>query len=199
MDINGCFSSFSIIVPDDDYPNFMATASIYKDIVDVTTSYCLQGEKEDYHVIQLDAMYECKDIRELCRLICNKFPFLALKQEGSQFILVSDAKAFRNLLQEYTKDRKAYFFYDMLTTKERYQACVGAGWNENVLGATLHYTDDRTGNQYELNFGDECIFLFSDETEVTVSDDLTGEVKELDMLDGLHIFKFHVAVLRNKS
>jgi len=42
---------------------------------------------------------------------------------------------------------------------------------------------------------EECPQLFTDESEIQIIDDYTGEVKTIDILEGLPIFKFNLALL----
>lgn len=184
-----------LCIDEKDKAEFDVVAERFKLIVEVVNSYKVEGKNNNYIITQLTAMYDNRSPEELCHFICSYFPFVALRQKGSSFILVSNAKDFRKLLGEvYPKERKLYFLYDMLSIEDRYDAacCIGglSSFSENRL---LH---NEGVNVYSLILDSGCKYLFTDEPGITIMNEDTGIVEELDIIDGLSLFTFHVAILK---
>lgn len=189
------FSEFVLLVNDTNKTEFDNMAERFNSVVDIVGEYDITTKDNKYWVIQLEAMFENRSAEELCRLIYTYFPFIAMRQSGSTFILVSDKDSFKSMLNDaYTKERKVYFLYDMLSIGDRYDAscCTGVEIDPYSDNRLMHYAG---GAMYSLVYGKECVFLFTSESEISIMDETTGELKELDIIDGLWAFKFHIAIL----
>ena len=190
------FSEFVLLVNDANKTEFDNMAERFNSVVDIVGEYDITTKDNKYWVIQLEAMFENRSAEELCRLIYTYFPFIAMRQSGSTFILVSNKDIFKTMLNDiYTKERKVYFLYDMLSIEDRYDAscCTGIEIDPYSDNRLMHYEG---GALYSLVFGKECVYLFTSEPEISIMDETTGELKELDITDGLWAFKFHIAILK---
>ena len=190
------FSEFVLLVNDTNKIEFDNMAERFNSVVDVVGEYNITTKDNKYWVIQLEAMFENRSAEELCRLIYTYFPFIAMRQSGSTFILVSNKDIFKTMLNDiYTKERKVYFLYDMLSIEDRYDAscCTGIEIDPYSDNRLMHYEG---GALYSLVFGKECVYLFTSEPEISIMDETTGELKELDITDGLWAFEFHIAILK---
>lgn len=190
------FSEFVLLVNDANKTEFDNMAERFNSVVDIVGEYDITTKDNKYWVIQLEAMFENRSAEELCRLIYTYFPFIAMRQSGSTFILVSNKDIFKTMLNDiYTKEKKVYFLYDMLSIEDRYDAscCTGIEIDPYSDNRLMHYEG---GALYSLVFGKECVYLFTSEPEISIMDETTGELKELDITDGLWAFEFHIAILK---
>lgn len=190
------YSEFVFLIDDASKAEFEIAADRFQSIADVISEYDIITKEHHYWLIQLEVMFSNRSKQELCKFVTTYFPFIAMRQGKSTYILVNDHDVFKNMLTDiYDKERKLYFLYDMLTVEERYEAALHTGVEINP------YSDNRlvhneNGAIYSLVFGRECIYLFTSEPEISVMDSSTGEYKELDITDGLGIYKFHIAILK---
>lgn len=194
--ING-YSSFVLIVKDIDRTQLELNLDRFQSIVDKVREYKLDYDNDrHYIVIQLDVMYSGRSGEELCKFVHSYFPCVAMKQESSTTIIVNDSNDFRALLENAYKDKgKYYFVYDMLSVSERYLACMYAGW-EPEFSYETRITHYENGNMYSLMFNEDCIYLFNEDPEIMLTDDYSGAVEEVDMLEGLGGFTIHIAIIQ---
>lgn len=190
------YSEFVLLLHDNNKVEFDNMAERFSSIVDVIAEYDIVTEENKYWVVQLEVMFDNRSLEELCKFVYTYFPCIAMRQGKSTYILVPHKGEFKSMLNDiYTKEKKLYFLYDMLTIEERYDASCRTGveidpYSSNRL---MHNVG---GAIYSLIYGRECIYLFTSEPEISVMDEMTGELKELDITEGLWAFKFHVAVLK---
>ena len=187
---------FVLLVHDANRAEFDNMAERFNSVVDIVGEYDITTKDNKYWVIQLEAMFENRSLEELCRLIYTYFPFIAMRQSGSTFILVPDKESFKTMLNDaYGKERKLYFLYDMLSISDRYDAscCTGVEIDPYSDNRLIHHVGSSV---YSLVYGKDCIYLFTSEADISVLDETTGELKELDIIDGLWAFKFHIAILK---
>ena len=190
------FSEFVLLINDKDKAEFETTAERFKSIAEVISEYNIITKNGQYWVIQLEVMYSGRSAEEMCKFVTVYFPFIAMRQGDSTFIMARAHDEFKNVLLDiYNKEKKLYFLYDMLTVEERYQAALHAGVEINPYGDN-RLMHNENGTIYSLVFGRECIYLFTSEPEISIMDSETGEYKELDITDGLGIYKFHIAILK---
>lgn len=190
-------NSIIVIVEETDYPMFKTLVDKYANVVEIVKEYQLSG---DYRDIQLCVSYTREKEQDYLAFVLSTFPVLAARQEGSTFICVPLQLAFKKMLVDVygVRENRCYFFYDMLTVEERYNIAIALAKFGNVYTEIklLHYQD---GSYYSLNFDRGCIYLFSTETEIKLEDTTTGNIRELDLIDGLGWYKFNIAFLRPKS
>lgn len=197
MDGHFGYSSFVLLVSDAQHDLMKDTLERFKDFTDIVREYAMVGEKYKYWYVQLDVMDYQRDSKELCHFVYTYFDFIALRQGGSSWILVPDKDNFKKALSAmYTKEQKIYYLYDMLTIGERYDAIVEYKYNYISPYGDTRLLHTENGNMYSLVFGRECVYLFSDEPEVTLEDTTTGLVTSVDITDGIEIFDFNIAILR---
>ena len=190
------YSEFVLLLHNDDKAGFDYTVETYSSIADVIAEYDITTKDNKYWVVQLEIMCDNRSPEELCQFVYGHFPCIAMRQGGSTYILVPNKNEFKVMLNDiYTKEKRLYFLYDMLTIEERYDAscCTGVEIDPYSSNRLMHNVG---GAIYSLIYGRECIYLFTSEPEISVMDETTGELKELDITDGLWAFKFHVAVLK---
>lgn len=190
------YSEFVFLIDDASKLEFEQTAERFQSVADTVSEYDILTKNNHYWVIQLEIMFSNRTPEELCKFVAAYFPFIAMHQANSTYILANDRDRFKNMLVDiYTKDKKLYFLYDMLTVGERYEAALHAGFEIDPLSDN-RLMHNENGTIYSLIFGHDCIYLFTSEPEISIMDSTTGEYKELDIIDGLGIYKFHIAVLK---
>lgn len=196
--------SFVVFLTEEMYPFFVMEQQKYAQFTDVTRHYKVTSEKskKDYHFVLLDVMDYQRSNTEICKFVLNSFTYTALHQEDSLYIFVEDEMEFREALIDLYKDKEhgKYFFYDMLSIAERYVSLLDA---EPSLDAKddlqiIHY-DSVNGHTYQLNLGAYTVSLFQEETEVDVINNMTGEIYNIDILEGLDVFTFKIAILGDKK
>lgn len=190
------YSEFVLLIDDTSKEEFDQKVEKFQMIVDIVSEYDIKTKKNHYWVVQLVVLLENRSLEELCKFVYKYFPFIAMRQNNSTYILASDKKTFKDMVNDiYGKEKKKYFLYDMLSIDERYKASCNTGIEIDPLSRNrlLH---NESGSIYSLIYNEECIFLFTNEPEITIMDESSGEVKELDITDGLGIFDFHVAILK---
>ena len=190
------YSEFVLLLHDNNKIEFDNMAERFSSIVDVIAEYDITTKDNKYWVVQLEVMFDNRSLEELCKFVYTYFPCIAMRQGRSTYILVPHKGEFKSMLNDiYTKEKKLYFLYDMLTIEERYNAscCTGVEIDPYSSNRLMHNVG---GAIYSLIYGRECIYLFTSEPEISVMDEMTGELKELDITEGLWAFKFHVAVLK---
>lgn len=197
MDGHFGYSSFVLLLSDAQHDLIQGTLERFKDFTDVIREYSVEKSTGKYWYVQIDIMDYCRTGEELCHFAYTYFDFIAMRQEGSTWILVPDKDNFKKALSTmYTKEQKIYYLYDMLTIGERYDAVVNYQFNYISPYGDTRLLHNENGNIYSLVFGRECIYLFSEEPEITLEDTTTGVVSSVDITDGLDLFKFNVAILR---
>lgn len=187
-------NSIVVVVEEIDYPMFKTIVDKYANIIEIVKEYKLS---EQYRNIQLCVGYTVQREQDYLAFVLSTFPVLAARQEGSTYVCVPLQLAFKQLLVDVygVRENRCYFFYDMLTADERYRVALalanfGNPYKEIKL---LHY---QNGSYYSLNFDKGCIYLFSSETEIKLEDTSTGNIRELDLIDGLKWYQFNIAFLR---
>lgn len=190
------YSEFVLLLHDANKTEFDNMTERFSSIVDVIAEYDITTKDNKYWVVQLEVMFDNRSLEELCKFVYTYFPCIAMRQGHSTYILVPYKDVFKEMLNDaYGKEKKLYFLYDMLTIEERYDASryTGVEIDPYASNRLMHNVG---GAIYSLIYGRECIYLFTSEPEISVMDETTGELKELDITEGLWAFKFHVAVLK---
>jgi len=189
-------SSFNLIVTIEQYQKLLETVHRYQQIVELVGVYEIgDGKDNRYMVAELFVDFPGRSELELCRFIYGYFSFICLHQANSTYIFISNKDDFIKLLQGvYGRDNKQfYLLYDILTIKDRYNICMKIGKLDPFAELRINHIEN--GNVYNLLLDEECPQLFTDESEIQIIDDYTGEVKTIDILEGLPIFKFNLALL----
>lgn len=198
------FSSFVLFLDEELYPYFLMEQKQYSQFTDIRTSYKMasQDKQTDYYIVQLDVMDYQKNDKEICKFVIDHISCLALRQENSSFIMVDDEYDFRRALKELygTKQRGKYFLYDMLTIGERYycllHGSVGVDFKDDLQ--LLHY-DVVNGYTYQLSFDSGSTALFKEDSETDIINHSTGEIYNIDVMDGMDILTFKIAILGEKK
>lgn len=195
MDNHFGYSSFVLLVSDLQRDILKETLLQFNEFTDIVTEYPVEKDKGKYWFIQVDIMDYQRTGEELCHFAFTYFDFIAMKQEGSQFILIPNEehvlKAWEDL---YAPGQEIYFLYDMLSIGERYDAAC------SLSGTIDPYGDNRLiydieGAKYSLVFDRDCKYIFQEDPEIEVMDDTTNISHIIDISYGLDLFEFHVAIL----
>lgn len=195
-------SKFSILVHEDERVNLLYQCDLWKEYLDVIHEYKISTKECDYYCILLCIADYHRDGEELCRFVINHIPFIAMHQEDSRFILVKDKETFKKALLDIykVKERRIYFIYDMLTANERYSvALFGLDKDAIFCDLQLLHTDNKTGCIYQLNFTEDCPYLYEEASEIEIIDNSSGEKLELDIVDYLGNLPLTIAILNKKS
>lgn len=195
-------SSFILLIDEIDYPYFLATQRKYDQFSEIVKEYRVTAKDEscDYHYVQLSVMDYHRSDEEICKFVLQTFPYIALHQEYSNYILVKDDQIFRGTINAlYSKDTAKYFFYDMLSIEERGAALEEIDKDLQDRQVHLLHFDTVSGATYQLNFTTDSIYLFQEESEIELFDDMTGEYLTYDITKGMDIFNFKIAILGSKK
>ena len=189
-------SDFVLLVEQEDFDELDSAIKRFSDHVEIVKEYLAETDNNKYRILQLEVILSGRSGKDICRFVYNYFPFVVMRQEGSTYLFVPDGSKFKNMTNKlYTKKTKYNFLYDMLTINDRYAACIGAGVDDNsVSNARLIY--ETNGNIYSLILNAQCIYLFSPNPEIKVSQPTTGEEQDINIIEGLDVFNFHIAILR---
>lgn len=187
------YTSLCVVILNDEYDNIKKIIEKNSSIMDLTAAYLLDKK---YQVLEIDMMGEGYTSQQLFAFAVRNIDGICFRQEDSTVIVVKSEEKFREMLSTcYTKDRAAYFFYDMLTIAERYELIMVDPDAPSGEGHLLYNVD---GAFYSLILGVNCIYLFDSETEVRVEDDFTGAVVDIDMINNLDLYNFHIRILGKK-
>lgn len=187
------YSSYVILLPDNELKLLESEVNKYQDFMDIVEKY----DKEGYWFVQVDVMDYQRTPQELTKFVLNHLPFLAIKEESSTYILARDKEEYKTALNAiYFKDEKRLVLCDMLSIGDRYDALVNKLQIDPMYADEIRIIYDRYGTEYSLIFERESKYLFSEETLITILDEMTMMRIELDMEECIGIFKFHVAILK---
>ena len=192
MEKNTQLYNFIAIIKDEDHEK--ASFTRFCSIVNLVREYPIGTENRKYWVMQISSDYVVRQEREILRILYTYFPLVTIRQEDSGYILSTDGEELRKLLSFYREKGIEYFVYDHLSITERFYACTEVDPSITALSDThLMYYNNRA--VYSLCLNKDCMFLFTDNPEITVLDEELGQQEELDLTEGLGDFKFHVAIL----
>jgi hypothetical protein len=187
------YTSLCVVILNDEYDDIKKIIEKNSSIMDLTAAYPLDKK---YQVLEIDMMGEGYTSQQLFAFAVRNINGICFRQEDSTIIVAKNEEKFREMLSTcYTKDKAAYFFYDMLTIAERYELIMADPDAPSGEGHLLYNVD---GASYSLILGFNCIYLFDSETEVRVEDDFTGAVVDIDMANNLDLYDFHIRILGKK-
>ena len=188
-------SEFVLLISDNDKIEFDNMSKKFNSVIDIVGEYNIEVDNVKYWLVQLEAMFENRSADELCKFVYDYFPFVAMHQSGSTFILVSDEEEFKLMYKTiYGENKVAKFFYDMLSIEDRYYASCNTDI-EIDPHADNRLISKINGAIYSFVFGKDCVHLFNNEYKIQVVDEEAGKMKNIDITDGLGIFDFHLAIL----
>lgn len=196
MDNHFGYSSFVLLLSDLQHDLLLETLLQFKDFTDIVEEYSVEKQKGKYWFVQVDIMDYQRTGEELCHFAFTYFDFIAMKQEGSQFIMVPNEehilKAWDAL---YDSGQEIYFLYDMLSIEERYNAACSVAQTIDPYGDT-RLIHEVNGVKYSLVFGRECKYIFQEDPEIEILDSCTNISRLIDISNGLDLFKFNLAILQ---
>jgi len=198
------YSVFTLFFDEELYPYFLMEQKRFTQFTEITAHYKVTEPKldADFHFVMLTVMDYQKTKEEICKFVLDNFSFLAMHQEDSQFIFIEKEADFRDALLDLYKDktRGVYFFYDMLSVKERYWTLFNTGTRlNNKEDLQLLHRESITNNTYQLNLDEHTRFLFQEESEIDIVNRDNGEVYCIDAILGLDMYKFKIAILGEKK
>lgn len=195
MDNHFGYSAFVLLLSDLQHDLLEETILQFSDFADIVEEYAVEKNKGKYWFVQVDMMDYHRTAEELCHFAFTYFDFIAMRQEGSQFILIPDEDNILKAWEElYIPGQEIYFLYDMLSIEERYSAACNASLTIDPYG-DYRLIHDVNGAKYSISFGKECKHLFQEDPEIEVLDSYTNISTIIDISDGLDLFKFNVAIL----
>lgn len=194
MEKNTQLYNFIAIIKDEDHEKASQSFTRFCSIVNLVREYPIGTENRKYWVMQISSDYVVRQEREILRILYTYFPLVTIRQEDSGYILSTDGEELRKLLSFYREKGIEYFVYDHLSITERFYTCTEVDPSITALSDTrlMYYNN---GAVYSLCLNKDCMFLFTDNPEITVLDEELGQQEELDLTEGLGDFKFHVAIL----
>ena len=195
-------SYFSILATDKQRAEILDTCDKWKTIVEKIREYKVYEDNTiSYYFILLCVSDYHRSGEELCDFILQSFPYVAIRQEESTYIIASDKEDFKTAIRSIykTKDKKIYFLYDMLTLNERYSILKQSTNNENTLEGLQFTHINEVGNIYQLDLTPDAVLLYRDDSDFEITDTFTGEVLNIDIAEYIsNFFVFHIAIFDNK-
>lgn len=196
-------SYFSILATDKQRAEILDICDKWKAIVEKIREYKVYEDNNiSYYFILLCVSDYHRSGEELCDFILQGFPYVAIRQEESTYIIASNKEDFRTAIRSIykTKGNKIYFLYDMLTLNERYAILKQSTDNENTLEGLQFTHINEVGNIYQLDLTPDAILLYRDDSNFEITDTFTGEVLNIDIAEYIsNFFVFHIAIFDNKN
>jgi hypothetical protein len=187
------------IMDDDQYKRFEKFADQVMQVVvlDEMAKYEL-GALSGYYVIQVSALSSMRDKNELIRFLSAGLRYVCMRVEGSPYIwFPNEGDAVDLWLDFYERQGSQYFLKDMLTIKERYKLILESNsyWTE-VSVLSLIYMDPLDEETVLLDLTDHTPELFTDDDDLVITNEFTGEVHSVDLTIGIPEDYFTIMVLK---
>lgn len=195
-------SYFSILATDKQRAEILDICDRWGAVVEKIREYKVYEDNDiSYYFILLCISDYRISGEKLCEFILQSFPYVAIRQEESTYIIVSNKEDFKTAIKSIykTKENKIYFLYDMLTLNERYAILSQSTNNKNTL-EDLQFTHvNEIGNVYQLDLTPDATLLYREDSDFEITNTFTGEVLDIDIADYIpDFFVFHVAIFDNK-
>lgn len=199
--ING-FTAYTIIIKRTDEPRALQLIDERSALLSLTAEYKISGKTEDYTILQVDAVYQSDSSRPLTKFITNTFDFIAIHQEGTNYILVEyedDWEAFCLDVYDIERDIKMIYYHTM-SINERYESYIKANpCLKMCMDLSYEKMDRITKAIYQLDFEKDAEWLFQDEEDLCLFDNATMIHYSVEAIDGIDKDQFKVAILNKKS
>ena len=187
------------IMDDDQYKRFEKFADQVMQVVvlDEMAKYEL-GALSGYYVVQVSALSSMRDKNELIRFLSAGLRYVCMRVEGSPYIwFPNEGDAVDLWLDFYERQGSQYFLKDMLTIKERYKLILESNsyWTE-VSVLSLVYMDPLDEETVLLDLTDHTPELFTDDDDLDITNEFTGEVHSVDLTIGIPEDYFSIMVLK---
>lgn len=185
------------VMDDEQYKRFekFSEQVIQVVILDEMAKYDL-GAFSGYSVIQVSAMSSMRDKQELIRFLSMGLRYVCMRVEGSPFIWFPNEGDANDLwLDFYEKNGSIYFLKDMLTIRERYNLIFEANsfWSKSAV-LSLFDIDSFDEDPVLIDLTEHSIELFTDEEELVIMDEMSGEVHNVDLTIGIPDNYFTIVV-----
>lgn len=176
------------IMDDEQYKRFEKFADQVMQVVvlDEMAKYEL-GALSGYYVIQVSALSSMRDKNELIRFLSAGLRYVCMRVEGSPYIwFPNEGDAVDLWLDFYERQGSQYFLKDMLTIKERYKLILASNsyWTE-ISVLSLVYADPLDEETVLLDLTDHTTELFTDDDDLVITNEFTGEVHSVDLTIGI--------------
>ena len=151
-----------------------------------------------YYVVQVSAMSGMRDKKELIRFLSAGLRYVCMRVEGSPYIwFPNEGDAIDLWLDFYERHGSQYFLKDMLTIKERFNLIFEANsyWSKHTA-LSLFWFDDLDEESVLIELTEHTPELFSDDDELVVTNEFTGEVHNIDLTLGIPENYFTIMVLK---
>lgn len=179
---------FVFIMDEEQYKRFEKFADQVAQVVllDEIAKYDL-SLLSGYSVIQVSAMTSMRDKKELIRFLAMGLRYVCMRAEGSPYIwFPCEGDALDLWLDFYERRGSETFLKDMLTIKERFNLIFEANsyWTKNTV-LSLLYTEFLGDDATLIELTDSTPELFTDEDDLVITNEFTGEVHNIDLTLGI--------------
>lgn len=179
---------FVFIMDEEQYKRFEKFADQVAQVVllDEIAKYNL-SLLSGYSVIQVSAMTSMRDKKELIRFLAMGLRYVCMRAEGSPYIwFPCEGDALDLWLDFYERRGSETFLKDMLTIKERFNLIFEANsyWTKNTV-LSLLYTEFLGDDATLIELTDSTPELFTDEDDLVITNEFTGEVHNIDLTLGI--------------
>lgn len=188
---------FTFIIHRIDIEDFKEAMKLFPtDSVEVIGHYGIPTKDPIYEVIELFVNIPNRTNKEIVNFIDRAFPYVAMHQSLSNFIFLGTPAETNGLINYVYKDGGAYFYYDILSTEERYLACLSVpGLAKEVDIEALRY-DPGSGGYWHRPFNRFDSKLFSSDDSIELEAVMTGIVYNFEIHDYVDCFKLEFARLK---
>lgn len=179
---------FVFIMDEEQYKRFEKFADQVAQVVllDEIAKYDL-SLLSGYSVIQVSAMTSMRDKKELIRFLAMGLRYVCMRAEGSPYIwFPCEGDALDLWLDFYERRGSETFLKDMLTIKERFNLIFEANsyWTKHTV-LSLLYTEFLGDDATLIELTDSTPELFTDEDDLVITNEFTGEVHNIDLTLGI--------------
>lgn len=151
-----------------------------------------------YSVVQVSAMTSMRDKKELIRFLAMGLRYVCMRAEGSPYIwFPCEGDAIDLWLDFYERLGTKTFLKDMLTIKERFNLIFEANsyWSKHTV-LSLFYTEFLDADATLIDLTEHTPELFTNEDELVITNEFTGEVHNVDLTLGIPDDYFTIMVLK---
>ena len=196
------FTAYTLIIKSEHEENALQLLDKHNSLLTLTGMYKISCKKQDYTIIQIDAIYKSDSSKPLTKFITRNFDFVALHQEMTNYILVEyeeDWEEFCDGVYEIERDIKMVYYHCM-TILERYNSFIHANpCLQLCMDLTWERMDRLTRAVYKLDFEKTAEWLFQEEEDLCLVDEATMITYGVEAIDGIKKDEFKVGILNKKT
>lgn len=177
---------FTFIIHRTDIEEFKEGISFFPDnSVEIIGHYGIPTKEPIYEVIELFVNLPNRKNNEIVSFIDRTLPYIVMHQSLSNYIFLGNPEETNNLLKTvYGKaEDGGYFYYDILSTEERYYVCLSALESSDGTDLEALRYDPGSGGYWHRQFTPQDDKLFTSDDCIELEATMTGVVYYIEMHD----------------